>query len=78
MNLDFEPQSSCNLKSYANSEARLGRRPTMRRRMRKSGREGLGLDEVIPDGVIVDSGSHDTHPSTPIEGKSCRKPLMRS
>jgi len=49
-----------------------------RRRMRRSDREGSGLDEVIPNETILGLGSHDTHPSTPIEGKYCKKPLARA
>jgi len=46
--------------------------------MRRSDKEGLGLDETIPNETIVGLGSHNTHPSTPIEGKYCRKPLAQS
>jgi len=78
MNLGVEPPSSCNWKNYANSEMRLGRRRAVRRRTRRSDRESLGLDEVIPDGIIMNPSSHDTNPSTPIEERSCRKPLVQS
>ena len=78
MNLGAEPPSSCSWKSCASSGTRLGQRRATRRRTRRSGREGSGMDEAISNETIVGLDSHDTHPSTPIVGKYCRKPLARS